>query len=247
MDCSLPGSSVHGSFQARILEWVAISFSRRSSQPRDWTQVSRIAGRRFTVWATREAIYTVAVYISQFIPLPSLTLWYPYLSSLDLCLSFWLTRSSLPFSYYHIYALIYNIRFPLFWLHSDSLWVHPRFCKWQLSIQPLSFLLWEGKINGSQLLWQWKWSHSVMSDSSLPHGLQPTRLLHAWDFPGKSTGVGCHFLLQGHLPDPGFKPRSPALQADVYPLSHQGSNIHSSSVYISIHPTPLPHPLVSIP
>ena len=54
MDCSLPGSSVHGIFQARVLEWVAISFSRESSQPRDWTRVSHIAGRRFIVWATRE-------------------------------------------------------------------------------------------------------------------------------------------------------------------------------------------------
>ena len=54
MDCSLPGSSVHGIFQARILEWVAISFSRRSSQPGDWNQVSHIAGRRFTVWTTGE-------------------------------------------------------------------------------------------------------------------------------------------------------------------------------------------------
>ena len=53
MDCSLPGSSVHRIFQARVLEWVAVSFSRRSSQPRDWTQVSCIVGRRFTVWATR--------------------------------------------------------------------------------------------------------------------------------------------------------------------------------------------------
>ena len=43
---------------------------------------------------------------------------------------------------------------------------------------------------------KWKWSHSVMSDSSWPHGLQPTRLLCPWDFPGKSTGVGCHCLLQ---------------------------------------------------
>ena len=50
---NLPGSSIHGIFQARILEWVAISFSR-SSQPRDWTQVSRIVGRCFTIWATRE-------------------------------------------------------------------------------------------------------------------------------------------------------------------------------------------------
>ena len=56
-DCSLPGS-VHGIFQARVLEWVAISFSRGSSRPRDRTWVSRIVGRRFTVWATREGIYT---------------------------------------------------------------------------------------------------------------------------------------------------------------------------------------------
>ena len=41
----------------------------------------------------------------------------------------------------------------------------------------------------------WKWSCSVMSNSSWPHGLQPTRLLRPWDFPGKSTGVGCHCLL----------------------------------------------------
>ena len=54
MDCSLTGSSVHGIFQARILEWVAISFSRRSSRARDWSRVSRIIGRCFTVWATRE-------------------------------------------------------------------------------------------------------------------------------------------------------------------------------------------------
>ena len=55
MDCSPPGSSVYGIFQARILEWVAIFFSRGSSQPRDWTQVSHIVGRCFTIWATREA------------------------------------------------------------------------------------------------------------------------------------------------------------------------------------------------
>ena len=54
MDCSLPGSSVHGIFQARIREWGAIAFSRGSSQSRDWTQVSRIVGRHFIVWATRE-------------------------------------------------------------------------------------------------------------------------------------------------------------------------------------------------
>ena len=51
MDCSPPGSSVHEILQARILAWVAIPFSRGSSRPRDWTQVSCIAGRFFTVCA----------------------------------------------------------------------------------------------------------------------------------------------------------------------------------------------------
>ena len=55
MDHSIPVSSVHGIFQARVLEWVAISFSRGSYWPRDRTRVSHIAGRRFTIWATREA------------------------------------------------------------------------------------------------------------------------------------------------------------------------------------------------
>ena len=59
VDCSLPGSSVHEIFQARVLEWVAIPFSSRSSQPRDRTQVSRVAGRHFTIWATREPPYIV--------------------------------------------------------------------------------------------------------------------------------------------------------------------------------------------
>ena len=54
-DCGPPGSAVHRILQARILEWVAISFSRDSSPPKYRTPVSRIAGRLFTVWATREA------------------------------------------------------------------------------------------------------------------------------------------------------------------------------------------------
>ena len=54
MDCRLPRSSVHGIFQAIVLEWIAISFSRGSFQPRDWTWVSRIVDRCFTIWATRE-------------------------------------------------------------------------------------------------------------------------------------------------------------------------------------------------
>ena len=59
MDCSPQGSSVHGILQARILEWVAIPFSRGSSWPRFQTRVSCVAARFFTVWATREAPYLV--------------------------------------------------------------------------------------------------------------------------------------------------------------------------------------------
>ena len=55
MDYNLPDSSVHGILQARVLEWVAMPFSRRSSQPRDHAHVSCITGRFFTFWATQEA------------------------------------------------------------------------------------------------------------------------------------------------------------------------------------------------
>ena len=63
MDCSLPGSSIQGIFQARILEWVAISSSRGSSRFRDWTCVSCvfcIAGGFFTFWAIREAWFCIS-------------------------------------------------------------------------------------------------------------------------------------------------------------------------------------------
>ena len=54
-----------------------------------------------------------------------------------------------------------------------------------------------------------KWSRSVVSDPQRPHGLQPTRLLRPWDFPGKSTGVGCHCLLQGSSGGPFWHEREP--------------------------------------
>ena len=57
MDCNLLGFSVHRILQARILEWIAIPFSRVSSWPRDWTQVSCTGGKFFTVWATGRSRY----------------------------------------------------------------------------------------------------------------------------------------------------------------------------------------------
>ena len=76
MDCRLPGSSVHEIFQARVLEWFAISFSRRSPQPRDWTWVSHIVGRWFTlVWATKEVWDPLILYSNRILPLCP---WYDY-------------------------------------------------------------------------------------------------------------------------------------------------------------------------
>ena len=52
------------------------------------------------------------------------------------------------------------------------------------------------------LMHVWMLGHSIMSDFLRPRGLQPTSLLCPWDFPGKNTGVACHALLQGNLPNP---------------------------------------------
>ena len=71
MDHSPPGSPVHAIFQAKIWEWVAISFSRRSSCPRDWTLISCTGGRIHDRWATREALlHSLAYNKSQFLYSP---------------------------------------------------------------------------------------------------------------------------------------------------------------------------------
>ena len=62
-----------------------------------------------------------------------------------------------------------------------------------------------------------------MSTSLQPHGLQPTRFLCPWDFPGKNTGVGCHFLLQEICPTQGLNLGLPCCRQTLYRLNHQGS------------------------
>ena len=108
----------------------SLSLLQGSSQPRDWTQVSCIAGRRFTLWDTREAHELVILKL------------------------------------FSMYSRIGQI---------------------SKYIMGQAFSLLEREGRGSR---------SVVSDSLWPHGLQPTRLLLPWDFPDKSTGVGCHCLLQ---------------------------------------------------
>ena len=66
-------------------------------------------------------------------------------------------------------------------------------------------------------------SRSVMSDSLRPHGLQPTRLLCPWDFLGKDTGVGCHFILQGIFPTQGWNPGLLHCRQILYRLRYKGS------------------------
>ena len=66
-------------------------------------------------------------------------------------------------------------------------------------------------------------SCSVLSDSLRPQGLEPSRLLHPWDFPGKNIGVGCHFLLQGIFPTQGSNPGLLHCRWILHCLSHQGS------------------------
>ena len=81
--------------------------------------------------------------------------------------------------------------------------------------------------------WKWKWSRSVMLDSLRPHELQPTRLLYPWDSPGKNTGVGCHFLLQGIFPTKGSNTGLPHCRQTLYRLSHQGSPRCSQCVLLT--------------
>ena len=66
-------------------------------------------------------------------------------------------------------------------------------------------------------------SRSVVSDSLQRHGQQPSRLLCPWNFPGKNTGVGCYFLLQGIFPTLGLNPGLPHCRQTLHHLSHQGS------------------------
>ena len=70
-----------------------------------------------------------------------------------------------------------------------------------------------------------QFSCSVVSNSLQPHGLQPTRLLCPWDFPGKNTGLGCHFLLQKIFPVLGLNPCLPCCRQTLYYLSHQKSHL----------------------
>ena len=97
MDCDLLGSFLHGILQARVLEWVAISFSRGSSRPRDRTQISRIPGRHFNLWATREPSWVAKLCPNLHDPMdwspPDFTVLH-YLLEIAQCHVHWITSPS---------------------------------------------------------------------------------------------------------------------------------------------------------
>ena len=167
MDCSPPGSSVHGIFQARILEWVAISSSRGSSRSKDQTRTSYISclGRQI---------------LSSKCSLIILTAFFPPLSLVP---SEWFT------AVYSRLAAAVHKPYPAGHRDQDG---NPRdqtesdCTRAAASGAPVELLL----------LLLLLLSRSVVSDSMWPHRRQPTRLPCPWDSPGKNTGVGCHFLLQ---------------------------------------------------
>ena len=100
-DCSPPGYSVHGIFQPRILEWVTIPFSRKSSWPRDQTWVSCIADRFFTTWATRKS--ATHIHILLFFGFPSYLGHYRALSRVHVLYS----RFSLVICFIHSISSVY--------------------------------------------------------------------------------------------------------------------------------------------
>ena len=173
VDSSPPGSPIPGILQARILEWVAISSSNAWKWKMKVKSLS-CAGLFATPWtAAHQAPLSMGFSRQEYwsgVPLPSP----PSVSML-------------------CYAMLSHFS-------RVRLCVTPQTAAHQTP-PSLGFSRqehWSGLPFPSPMheSEKWKWSLSVVSDSYQPHGLQPTRLLCPWDFPGKSTGVGCHCLLR---------------------------------------------------
>ena len=114
------------------------------------------------------------------------------------------------------------------WIDAFELWCWRRFLRvpWTAKRSNQSILKEinpEYSLEGLYWSWKWKWSRSVVLGSLRPHELGPTRILHPWDFPGKSIGAGCHFLLQGIFLTQGLNSGLPHCRQMLYHLSHQAT------------------------
>ena len=173
MDCSPPGSPVHGIFQVRILEWVAMPSSRGSSQPRDRTHISCIAGRFFTHWSYKVKVKSLRLHVG---------------AQSGQTLRDLVDCSPLGFSIHGILQARILSGLPV---PSPGHLPDP-------GIEPRSPTLQADALTSEPqgILCCYCCVASVVSDSVRPHRRQPTRLPRPWDSPGKNTGVGCHILLQ---------------------------------------------------
>ena len=193
MDCSLPGSSVHGILQARILEWGAIPFSRGPSWTRDQTQVSHIAGRLFTVWATH-------------------------------CITKHMEEKNDKKCYIkkQNFSSLKDI------ISRKQKWKLQAGEKCLLNIQQLLCI---------QSMWKssektvWKFIAKSCLTLCAPVDCSPPRLLCPQGFPGKNTGMGCHFLLQGIFPNQGS---NLGLQLGRWILHHWVTREDRQKLYNSI-------------
>ena len=213
-DCSLPGSSTHGITQARILEWVAILFSRGSSQPRYWTCILCIAAWLFTTEIPGKPGCDMITFRMSFMftmgspreqrnqkkgnevqPLSSGLTHLPLKNTERSGKEYWKIYQN------HSTSGRKKVSRP----QNTGGW-SPGRKTWALKLLGPEGLSEHG--TGLRVyvdLSVCRTSprdaaaaavNSVVSDSVRPHRQQPTRLPRPWDSPGKNTGVGCHFLLQ---------------------------------------------------
>ena len=212
VDCSPPGFSVHELLQARILEWVAIPFSRGPFPPRDQTWVSCIEGRFFIIWAAREALNINLVNIN-WLCLSRLVLILKKklkITQTEVCLWYNIYLNSQLYRYFLVFKLACELC--VHWLFSthDIPWEKTWATKttFDLVIADQNFhtqLLVESLSRFRLFATSW----TVACQAPLPIG-----------FSRQEYWSGLPFPSPGDIPGSGIEPVSPALQADSLPWSH---------------------------
>jgi len=114
----------------------------------------------------------------------------------------------------------------------EAVFKEPEFCfrlscltVWEVELSSESHAWYRGQEQIFRDMWKWKYQ-SVMSESLQPYGLQPARLLCPWNFPGKNTGVSCHFLLQGIFLTQGLNLGLLHCRQTLYHLNYQRSPVN---------------------